>query len=68
MGSQFTYVFDFGEKWRFQCKVLRELEEDTKTPVVIREVGEAPFQCGEPDWYGEDKDEDGGDDLLEILP
>ena len=70
-GSQFKYVFDFGEEWRFQCKILRELEEDTKTPVVIREVGEAPFQYGEPDWDGEEWDEDAEedeDDLPEILP
>lgn len=72
-GSQFKYVFDFGEEWRFQCKVLRELEEDTKTPVVIREVGKAPFQYGEPDWYGEewgeeDEDEYEEDSLPEILP
>lgn len=67
-GSRFKYVFDFGEEWRFQCKVLREWEEDTKVPVVIREVGEAPFQYGEPDWYGEDEGEDDNDDLLEILP
>lgn len=47
-GSQFKYVFDFGEEWRFQCKVLRELEEDTKTPVEIRCVGEPPEQY--PQW------------------
>lgn len=55
-GSQFKYVFDFGEEWRFQCKVLRELEEDTKTPLVIREVGESPEQ------YPEYEDEE------ELLP
>ena len=55
-GSQFKYVFDFGEEWRFQCKVLRELEEDTKTPLVIREVGESLEQ------YPEYEDEE------ELLP
>lgn len=51
-GKQFKYVFDFGEEWRFQCKVLRELEEDTKLPIIVREVGEPPEQYSEPDWYG----------------
>lgn len=60
-GSQFKYVFDFGDEWRFQCKVLRELEEDTKTPLVIRSVGESPEQY--PDWK-EDEDEDDIPDSL----
>lgn len=68
-GSQFKYVFDFGEEWRFQCKVLRDLEEDTKTPIVLREVGEAPAQYGEPEWYSEGGDEDDDDDdLPDFLP
>ena len=66
-GSQFKYVFDFGEEWRFQCKVLRELEEDTKSPLVLREVGEAPIQYGEPDWDDSEWEEE-EDDLPEILP
>ena len=50
---RFKYLFDFGEEWVFQCRVLRELEEETKTPVVIRAVGEPPLQYpedGEEDW------------------
>lgn len=43
-GDRFKYIFDFGDEWRFQCKVLRKLEESTKTPIVIRSVGEAPEQ------------------------
>ena len=57
-GTQFKYVFDFGEEWRFQCKVLRELEEDTKIPLIVREVGESPEQYPEPDWLSEEWDED----------
>ena len=67
-GSQFKYVFDFGEEWRFQCKVLRELEEDTKLPIVVREVGEPPEQYPEPDWYGEEWDKDDEDEENEGLP
>lgn len=50
-GDQFKYVFDFGDEWRFQCKVLRELDEQTDIPGVIRRVGEAPEQYPE---FGED--------------
>lgn len=47
-GQKFKYVFDFGDEWVFQCRVLRQLEEDTDIPGVIRSVGEAPEQY--PDW------------------
>ena len=36
-------------------------------PFVLREVGEAPFQYGEPDWDG-DKWDEKEDDLPGILP
>lgn len=41
-GMQFKYVFDFGDEWTFQCKVLRVVDEITKEPVVVRRKGEAP--------------------------
>ena len=47
-GDKFKFLFDFGDEWRFQCRVLRELEERTDIPGVIRTVGEAPEQY--PDW------------------
>lgn len=46
-GKQFKYVFDFGDEWVFQCKVLKIKNENTDRPVVIRKVGEAPKQY---DW------------------
>lgn len=58
-GEKFKFLFDFGDEWRFQCKVLRELEERTDFPGVVRTVGEAPEQY--PDWeekYEEDDDEE----------
>lgn len=58
-GDKFKFLFDFGDEWRFQCRVLRELEERTDIPGVIRTVGEAPEQY--PDWeedYEEDDDEE----------
>lgn len=64
-GDQFKYIFDFGDEWRFQCKVLRELDVQTDIPGVIRRVGESPGQYpdwDEEDWDGEDWDEDQEDD------
>ena len=60
-GKKFKYVFDFGDDWTFQCRVLKELNEITPHPRVIRSKGEAPEQY--PDWEDEDwEDEDGDDD------
>ncbi len=62
-GRQFKYVFDFGEDWGFQCKVLRELDEETQCARVIRSVGEAPPQYGDPEDEDDfDGDEDEGDE------
>lgn len=52
-GQKFKYVFDFGDEWVFQCRVLRQLEENTDVPGVIRSVGEAPEQY--PDWEEDEK-------------
>ena len=54
-GDQFKYLFDFGDEWRFQCKVLRELDEQLDIPRVIRSVGESPKQY--PEWEDEDWEE-----------
>lgn len=55
-GQKFMYLFDLGDEWTFQCKVLRELDEKTDIPGVIRSVGEAPEQY--PDWEESEDDED----------
>ena len=54
-GRPFKYVFDFGDDWRFQCKVLKWKDEVVDEPRVIRSVGEAPQQYGdwEDDWDDE---------------
>ncbi len=49
--KKFKYIFDFGEEWRFQCKVLKVLDEQTEFPEIVRSKGEAPLQ------YGYDMDE-----------
>lgn len=48
-GKKFKYVFDFGDEWVFQCKVLKCLDEPAATPAVVRAKGEAPPQYGGPD-------------------
>ncbi len=44
--DRFKYLFDFGDEWTFQCKVLRVLEEQTPQAIVIKSKGEAPEQYG----------------------
>ena len=43
-GDKFKYLFDFGDEWRFQCRVMQELEEKTKSFRVIKAVGDPPAQ------------------------
>ena len=52
-GKKFKYLFDFGDEWMFQCRVLSVLEEKTPKTLVKRRKGAAPEQY--PDWEdGED--------------
>ena len=46
-GKQFKYLFDVGNEWRFQCKVLRENDDYLTIPFVVRRVGESPEQYPE---------------------
>ena len=55
-GDKFLYIFDYGDEWRFQIKVLRVVDEPTKTPLVLKSVGEIR-QYG----YDEDDKDDGED-------
>jgi hypothetical protein len=50
-GDKFLYIFDYGDEWRFQIKVLHVVSEPTKVPIVLKRVGEASQ-------YGYDEDED----------
>ncbi|MBP1566273.1 MAG: hypothetical protein J6A58_11015 [Oscillospiraceae bacterium] len=42
--QQFKFLYDYGDEWRFQCKVLEVLEEETKKATVVFSRGEAPEQ------------------------
>lgn len=64
-GDQFKYVFDFGDEWRFQCKVLREVDEQLDVPRVIRSVGESPEQY--PEWDEEEWEDTDEEDEEEPL-
>ena len=55
-GDKFLYIFDYGDDWRFQIKVLRVIDEPTKTPLVLKSVGDV-IQYD----YDEDEEDDGED-------
>ena len=63
VGDQFKYLFDFGDEWIFQCKVLKKLNEPNVQNRVIKSVGESPEQYPE---Y-EESDWDGEDDEFEVI-
>lgn len=65
-GDKFKYLFDFGDEWVFQCKVLQVLDEATPKPVVLRSVGEAPEQYPEYDDEFDESDDDWEDN--EFVP
>lgn len=59
-GKKFKYLFDFGDCWLFQCRVLRIVDKYIEEPVVVRSAGEPPQQY--PD-FDEDFEEDFGPDM-----
>jgi hypothetical protein len=54
-GNKFLYIFDYGDDWRFQIKVLRVVTEPTREPIILKSVGFVSQ-------YGDDFDEDEDDD------
>jgi hypothetical protein len=55
-GDKFLYIFDYGDDWRFHIRVLRVIDKPTRTPLVLKSVGEIS-QYGRG-WDDEDDDED----------
>lgn len=43
-GQKFTYLFDFGDRWYFDIKVLEIREGAVEEPEIIKAVGDAPEQ------------------------
>lgn len=66
-GQQFKFLFDYGDEWRFQCKILQVLEEDTPEVQIVRTKGEAPQQYPDYDEDFDDDDEYFDDDDDEII-
>lgn len=58
--KQFKYIFDFGDEWTFQCKVLSVLDEKTPQAMIVKSKGKAPNQYSD---YAEDY---GDEDFIDI--
>ena len=43
-GKRFKFLFDFGDEWVFQCKVLHVEDRQIDIPLIVRNVGDAPEQ------------------------
>ncbi|MCL9790304.1 Uncharacterised protein [Streptococcus pneumoniae] len=53
--QKFKFIFDFGDEWRFECQVLREIETEDEEAYLVRSVGTSPEQY--PDYDGFDYEE-----------
>ena len=60
-GQKFLYIFDFGDKWRFRCRVLRIEKGDTAGYQILGGRGDLPEQY--PYLYDEDAYYDEEDDF-----
>ena len=61
-GDKFLYIFDYGDDWRFQIKVLRVINEPTETFRILKSVG-VIYQYD----YDEDEDEDEDDEDASVV-
>lgn len=48
--DKFLFLFDFGDEWRIQCRVLRTDNEDIEEAMIVRMVGESPEQYPDYDY------------------
>lgn len=46
-GMKFTYLFDFGDMWWFDIKVLQVSEGSVETPQILKAVGPSPSTVSE---------------------
>jgi hypothetical protein len=51
VGSKMTFLFDYGDEWHFKVEVIGigKLEPKARYPRIIKTVGDAPRQYGEPE-------------------
>lgn len=64
-GQAFKFLFDYGDEWRFQCKVLQVLDEETPDALIVRSKGKAPEQYPV---YDEETDDDYYPDTADETP
>ena len=60
-GDKFLYIFDYGDDWRFQIKVLRVLDEPTNTPLILKSLGTVSQYGYDEDDEDDEVDEDDED-------
>lgn len=46
IGSKFLYLYDFGDEWRFSCRVTSTIDLRTQEPCVVKSKGTPPSQYG----------------------
>ena len=51
IGKEMLFLFDYGDEWRFivELKGIESPKQDTKYPLILESVGDAPLQYGEID-------------------
>lgn len=49
IGKEMLFLFDYGDEWRFivELKGIEPPKQDTKYPLILESVGDAPLQYGE---------------------
>jgi hypothetical protein len=65
-GALFKYVFDFGEEWAFQIKLMHKLNEPTDPAYVVHSAGKAPLQYDDTAGDGQDDLPDKEDEELDF--
>jgi hypothetical protein len=52
VGGKMTFLFDYGDEWRFRVEVIGRGQKEPKRryPKVLASVGEAPPQYPDPDY------------------
>ncbi|MDD4774867.1 MAG: hypothetical protein PHZ09_14895 [Eubacteriales bacterium] len=64
-GHSFKYLFDFGDEFAFQCRLLNETDDLTKEAQIVRSKGDPPVQyMGWDIDDDEDEDDDDEDDYI----
>lgn len=57
--GRFLFIFDYGDEWRFSCRILKEIPEPTEGCVIVRRKGDSPKQYGDEEedfWDGFEDD------------